>query len=150
VKYNAAYLRIDTIEQGLRDLCDFNVQGEGYGLSYKIASDNLKIGHNIVSDSCNAIDLTRREWERVAKDNDSIFINIEVLCSDREEHRRRTQTRLNEVNGLKLPTWEEIESREYHPWEDDRIIIDTACKSIEESFKELSEKIESYLESKLI
>ena len=147
-KYNAGYLRIDTIKQGLRDLCNFNVEGEGYRLSYRIANDNLKAGHNVVSDSCNPIDLTRREWEQVAKDSNSIFINIEIVCSDKEEHRQRVETRTNEVNGLNLPTWEEIESREYHLWKDDRIIIDTAGKSIEESFEELSEKINFCLKVK--
>jgi predicted kinase len=144
-EYNAGYLRIDTIEQGLRDLCDFDVQGEGYRLSYRIASDNLKIGRNVVADSCNPIDLTRREWEKVAEENNSIFINIEVLCSDKGEHKKRVETRLNEVKDLKLPTWKEIENREYHLWESDRIIIDTAGKSIEESFEELKEKIKLYL-----
>ena len=60
-KYNAVYLRIDTIEQGLRDLCYFDVQGEGYRLSYRIAADNLKLKHNVVTDSCNPVNFTRKE-----------------------------------------------------------------------------------------
>lgn len=32
-KHKAVYLRIDTIEQGLRDLCNVKVQGEGYRLA---------------------------------------------------------------------------------------------------------------------
>jgi predicted kinase len=147
-KYNGAYLRIDTIEQALWDLCNFKAQGEGYRLSYRIAGDNLRIGHNVISDSCNPINVTRREWENVANENNSQFINIEVICSNKQERRKRVETRINEVKGLKLPTWKEVENREYQPWEDDRIIIDTAGKSIEESFKELSKKIEIYLKVK--
>lgn len=30
---NAAYLRIEALEQGLRDLCSVPVQGEGYRLA---------------------------------------------------------------------------------------------------------------------
>lgn len=41
-EYDAVYLRIDTVEQGLRDICGLDVQGEGYRLSYRIAADNLK------------------------------------------------------------------------------------------------------------
>ena len=78
-EYNAVYLRIDTVEQGLRDLCNWEVQGEGYELSYRIASDNLRLGQNVVSDSCNPVDFTRRKWESVAKENGSAFINIEVF-----------------------------------------------------------------------
>jgi predicted kinase len=143
-EYGAVYLRIDTIEQGLRDLCRFEVQGEGYRLSYRIAGDNLKLGQHVVADSCNPVSLTRREWENVAKENDSLFINIEVLCSNKEEHKKRIETRKSEITGLKLPDWKDVENREYHSWETERIIIDTANKSIEESFEELKKKINSY------
>ena len=140
-EYNAFYLRIDTIEQGLRDLCNFDVQGEGYRLSYKIAADNLQLGHNVVADSCNPITLTRKEWENVATQNNSRFVNIEVICSDKEEHRKRVETRKNDIQGLKLPTWEDIKNREYHLWESKKITIDTANKSVEDSFEELKRKI---------
>ena len=149
-EYNAVYLRIDTIEQGLRDLCDFDVEGEGYRLSYRIAIDNLKLGNNVVSDSCNPINLTRREWEEVADKNDSVFVNIEIVCSDKVEHRRRVEKRENEVEGLRLPTWQEVETREYHSWESERIIIDTANKTIEESFNECNDKIQLYLRKNLL
>jgi predicted kinase len=65
-KLHSAYLRIDTIEQGLRDLCSVDVQGEGYRLAYRIAGDNLRLGVSVIADSCNPIELTRRELERVA------------------------------------------------------------------------------------
>ena len=144
-KYNAFYLRVDTIEQGLKDLCNYNVQGEGYRLSYHIAADNLKIGHNVVADSCNPINLTRREWENVAKSNNSIFINIEIICSDKDEHRKRIETRISEIEGLKLPDWNDVENREYHQWESDRIVIDTANKTVEMCIEELENKIRKYL-----
>lgn len=140
-KYQAVYLRIDTIEQGLRDLCDFDVEGEGYELSYRIAADNLKLGINVVADSCNPIILTRKKWEEVAVETNSIFINIEVICSDKNEHRRRIETRVTEVENLRLPTWKEVENREYHPWKKERILIDTANKTLQVSQKELDERI---------
>lgn len=40
----AVHLRIDTIEQALRDLCGIVVEGEGYRLAYRIAADNLRLG----------------------------------------------------------------------------------------------------------
>lgn len=144
-KYDAIYLRIDTVEQALRDLCNFNVQGEGSRLSYRIASDNLNLKHNVVSDSCNSIYLTRQEWENVAMNSESIFVNIEVICSDKKEHKKRVETRVNDIKGLRLPTWEEVESRKYDSWKNKRIIIDTANKSVNESFIELNERIKQYL-----
>jgi predicted kinase len=94
---SGAYIRIDTIEQGLRNFCYFNVQGEGYWLAYRIVADNLKLGINVISDSCNPWILTRKEWENVALENNADYINIEVICSDLEEHKRRVENRINEI-----------------------------------------------------
>ena len=65
----AAYLRIDTVEKALLDLCSFNAEGEGYRLSYRVAADNLRLGVSVVADSCNTMELTRREWQAVAAAN---------------------------------------------------------------------------------
>ncbi len=62
-----SYLRIDTVEQALRDLCSTQVVGEGYRLAYRIASDNLNLGNSVIADSCNPIELTRKEWQEVAQ-----------------------------------------------------------------------------------
>jgi len=143
-EYGAAWLRVDTIEQTLRDLCGYDPQGEGYRLAYRIATDNLRAGVCVVADSCNPIELTRDEWEAVATDNGVQAVNIEIVCSDRNEHRRRVETRLTDVDGLKLPTWADVEAREYHPWTARHITIDTAGKTPEESFEELTKIIENY------
>jgi predicted kinase len=126
---HAVYLRIDTIEQALRELCSVEVQGEGYRLVYRIAADNLRVGMSVVADSCNPIELTRREWERVALEARAEYVNIEVMCSDAREHRRRVETRISTVSGLRLPTWRDVEQREYHAWTVDRIVIDTAKRT---------------------
>lgn len=140
-RLGAVYLRIDSIEQGLRDLCSIDVEGEGYRLSYRIAADNLRLGHAVVADSCNPIELTRREWEQVARDSRTEFVNIEVVCSDASEHRRRVQRRVAEIPGLRLPSWSEVRKREYHAWAVDRIVIDTAGRSPAASARELLTKL---------
>lgn len=131
------YLRIDTIEQGLRDLCSVDVEGEGYRLAYRIAADNLRAGNHVVADSCNSIELTRREWESVAIQQGADFVNIEVICSDAAEHRRRVEQREGEVPGLTLPTWQQVIDREYEPWTSGRTVVDTAKRSLDESLNEL-------------
>ena len=142
-RLSAVHLRIDTIEQGLRDLCAIKVQGEGYRLSYRIAMDNLRLGISVVADSCNPIELTRDEWEQVALEAQVRYLNIEVVCSNKVEHRRRVETRVQSISGLKRTTWEEVEHREYHPWTRDRIVIDTSEKSAAACFDELSSKLSS-------
>lgn len=133
----AAHLRIDTIEQGLRDLCSFDVEGEGYRLAYRIAADNLRLGTSVVADSCNPLELTRREWENVAREAGVRYVNIEVVCSDSREHRRRVDTRAQDIAGLKQPTWDEVKKRTYDAWTVDRIVVDTAAKSVEDCVGEL-------------
>src|SRR5262245_38037712 len=136
----AVYARIDTIEQALRDLCSIDVQGEGYRLAYRVAADNLRLGNSVVADSCNPIELTRREWERVAVDTGARYVNIEIVCSDLREHRRRVENRLGTVAGLRLPTWREVAEREYHGWTVDRVVVDTFGRSEGECLDELLAK----------
>jgi len=133
----AAYLRIDTIEQALRDLCAIDVQGEGYRLAYRIAADDLRLGRDVVADSCNPIELTRREWREVAHQAGARPVDVEIVCSDRDEHRRRVETRPSTVPGLTLPTWRAVVEREYHPWTVERVVIDTAGRTEQECFDEL-------------
>jgi predicted kinase len=142
-RMKAAYLRIDTIEQGLRDLCGIVVEGEGYRLAYRVAADSLRLGVNVIADSCNPIELTRSEWEAVARDTRARCVNIEVICSNALEHRQRIETRKSSVGGLVLPTWEAVMCREYHAWTRERIMIDTARKTENECFEELFSKLNS-------
>jgi predicted kinase len=128
-RVGAVYLRVDTIEQGLRDLCAVSVQGEGYRLSYRVAADNLNLGVSVIADSCNPIELTRDEWEQVALGAQARYVNIEMVCSNKAEHRRRVERRIPSIPGLKRTTWEEVEKREYHPWARSRIVVDTADRS---------------------
>jgi predicted kinase len=137
----AAHVRIDTIEQALRDLCSVNVQGEGYRLAYSVASDILYAGVSVVADSCNPIELTRREWEEVALGAGARYVNIEVICSDAREHRERVESRSSTVVGLRLPTWADVESREYHDWTVERVVLDTSRRSVVECLNELISKL---------
>ncbi len=142
-RMQAFHLRIDTVEQALRDLCGIDVEAEGYRLAYRVAADNLRLGVSVVADSCNPIELTRSAWETVARDSQTRCVNIEVICSDAVEHRRRVETRKPTVTGLTLPTWEAVTRREYHPWTKKRIVIDTARKTENECFEELLSKLKS-------
>jgi predicted kinase len=140
-RMGAAHLRIDTIEQALRELCAIDVQDEGYRLAYRVASDILNAGVSVVADSCNPIEQTRRAWERVAQDAGARHVNIEVVCSDRREHRARVEMRASTIPGLRLPTWHEVETREYHDWTVERVVLDTSRRLEGECVDELLLKL---------
>lgn len=141
-RLGATYLRIDTIEQGIRDLLNFDVEAEGYRLAYRVAADNLAIGQIVVADSCNPIALSRREWQQVALGAGVPYFDIEVCCSDTLEHKKRIESRSSEVPGLELPSWVDVQAREYDAWTEPRIVIDTAGRSESESLRELLEQLE--------
>ena len=91
--------------------------------------------------------MTREEWEAVALSHNALFVNIEIICSDPKEHRLRSETRQTDMKNLHLPTWQDIFKREYHPWEQEHIIIDTAHKSLHDSHIELENKLKVYFEN---
>ena len=136
-RLGAVYLRIDTIEQALRDQ-DLLVNGpEGYVLAYRLAADNLRLGLDVVADSVNPLQVTREAWRDVARQADATFCEIEVICSDEREHRRRVESREREVPGLRLPSWQDVVDRRYEPWQRERIVIDTAARTPAQSKERL-------------
>jgi len=136
-KLGACWLRIDTIEQALRDLCSVAVEGEGYELAYRLAADNLRVGNTVIADSCNPIQLTRDLWRQVGDDHASTWFDVEIVCSDPIEHRRRVENREVAVDNLVLPDWDQVVNREYHPWDRERLVIDTADRQADDCVAEV-------------
>ena len=125
-RIGANYLRIDSIEQALRDSEVQSLDDAGYRVGHAVAEDNLRLGCTVVADCVNPLTLTRDAWADVAKRAGVAVIEVEIICSDVREHRRRVETRVSDVPGVRPLTWDEVLSREYHSWERDRIVIDTA------------------------
>jgi hypothetical protein len=66
---------------------------------------------------------------------------IEVKCSDAGEHRRRVETRATYIPRLRLPTWGEVISREYHRWDREHLVIDTAGRTVEQIVRTLRDAL---------
>ncbi len=97
----------------------------------------------VVVDYVNPLAITRAAWGRVADNSDARIFEIEVICSDPAEHRRRVETRSSDVAGLTLPSWEDVLRREYQPWATPRLVIDTATRSVADVLAELRSRIEA-------
>jgi predicted kinase len=142
----AMHIRIDSIEQAIRDCMPVvppSLDEAGYRIGYAIARDNLRIGHTVIADSVNPLLITRDAWLQVGQKAQACMIEIEVICSDSHEHRSRVETRLRDISGLRLPTWKEIISREYHPWNREHIVIDTANRTVGQNIEILREALPS-------
>jgi predicted kinase len=125
----AAHLRIDSIEQVLRR-AGRPVEAEGYEVAYTVAEDNLRVGRPVVADCVNPWPLTRRAWQSVAERARVASLDIEIVCSDVAEHRRRVESREPDIAGESLPTWQEVVERDYRDWDTDRLVVDTARSDI--------------------
>jgi predicted kinase len=133
-RLGALYVRIDSIEQAIRESSAItgSLDDAGYRVGYAVAEDNLRLGRTVVADSVNPLGLTRDAWVDVADRAQVRAVEIEVVCSDPREHRRRVETRAADIAGFTMPAWDDVVSREYHAWDRDRIVIDTARRSIED------------------
>lgn len=137
----ATYLRVDVVEQAMRN-ARIAVNGpEGYMVCYELAKQNLRLGLDVIADTVNPITITRQAWRGVAESLQITFVEIEVVCSDKREHRHRICTRRTDIPGLILPTWDEVKSRQYEAWDRERLIIDTADQTVEESLRMLRERL---------
>jgi predicted kinase len=133
----AVYLRIDTIEQAMLRSGGRLIGPEGYAVAYALAADQLRLGWRVVADSVNPLTVTRAAWRAVGMQAQVAYVEIEVICSDRDQHRRQVEMRTADIGGQKLPSWQAVITREYQAWDQAPLVIDTAGKSVEQSFAEL-------------
>ena len=139
----ATYLRIDGIEQAIR--ASGTLAGEvgpsGYLVAYALAEANLALGQDVVADSVNPLAITRSAWRRAAANASSPCVEIEVVCSDPMEHRRRVETRKADIAGLRVPSWDDVQRHAYEAWDRPRLVLDTAGRSAADLLAELHRRI---------
>jgi predicted kinase len=133
----ATHLRVDSIEQAIRACAPLipPLHDAGYRIAYAMAEDNLRIGCTVVADSVNPLQITRDAWLEVGKHAHVSTIEIEIICSDPDEHRVRVEKREPDILGLRLPTWQDVVSREYQAWNREHLVIDSAIRSIDENVR---------------
>jgi predicted kinase len=131
---SAVYVRIDSIEQALRN-AGCQVEGEGYSVAYAVAEDNLRLGRAVIADCVNPWPLTRSDWRAVAERAGVRALDVEIVCSDAVEHRRRVESRRPDIAGHQLPTWSQVVERDYGAWTGDRLVVDTARLDVEQSVR---------------
>ena len=128
----AVHLRIDSIEfaiwaagRGRQAMDDV-----GYRVAHAVAADNLRVGNIVIADAVNPVAVTRTAVVGSGRWLAGAGVEIEVMCSDRDEHRRRAEARASDIPGFTPPTWEEVLSREYHQWDREHLVIDTSGRTV--------------------
>ncbi len=140
-RLEAVHLRIDTIEQAIRSAnvlaLDADMGPAGYIVACHIATDNLRMGRTVITDSVNPDSVTREAYRAVANAETAAFLEVEVICSDKTEHRKRIETRKTDITGLILPRWQSVVAREYESWDGPRLVLDTAVLSADECLERI-------------
>ncbi|WP_368882673.1 AAA family ATPase [Proteus mirabilis] len=133
-RLNALYLRIDTIEQAIRkaDEDSREMGPAGYFVAYSLARENLQLGATVIADSVNPLALTRDAYREIALSTRTGYLEIEIICSDIIEHRKRVETRVSEVEGLTLPDWKQVTDLVYEPWNREHLVLDSYSLSSDE------------------
>ncbi|APC91594.1 MULTISPECIES: AAA family ATPase [Francisella] len=140
---NTVYYRIDTVEYYLKKAYSQELTKQGYELVYYQAKENLELAKNVAVDCCNPITETRSLWNKLADIDSTKVINIEIICSDRQVHQNRVETRYKN-NPNRYPTWQNISDRDYQPWLQGVISIDIAKANNAESFQTLMNYLKEY------
>ena len=136
----AAHLRIDTIEQSLK-AAGLAVGATGYEIANALAADSLMLGRPVVADCVNPVLASRNGWRETALRCSTRLVEVEIICSDVAEHRRRVENRVTDIEGLVLPGWDEITSKLYEPWDRAHFVLDTAGTSVDRLVDELEAHI---------
>jgi predicted kinase len=139
----AVYIRVDSIEVALKNssLQIHSAEDAGYLAALAVAKDNLLHGLDVVADTVNPIELTRRWWIEAAEACNARLLNVEIVCSDQAEHRRRVKKRRSDIVGLDLPDWKRVQSRDYEDWTGNRVVLDTSKPSMNDCVKGIIEAL---------
>lgn len=136
-RMGAVYLRADTIENAIVEGgITQPIEGAGYVVGYRVATENLLLGNSVVADSVNPWELTRQAWRDSATGASAPFVDIEIICSDTAEHRRRIEDRGGSV------TWDDVLGRDYHDHQSTSVLrLDSAILSAEEAVNQIEQHV---------
>jgi predicted kinase len=139
------YLRVDRIEQAIVAWSSVShpLGPVGYAVAYALAEEQLQLGLDVIVECVNPVAVTRDGWLDIATTVGAVPIEVEVICSDEAEHRRRVESRVSDVDGLSKPTWSAVLKREYEPWSRERLVIDTAKTSPESAVDRIAAQMVS-------
>ncbi|GAB3582107.1 2-C-methyl-D-erythritol 4-phosphate cytidylyltransferase [Calidifontibacter terrae] len=136
-RLRAAYVRVDTIEQAMRDSGEIERPSVGgYAVGYAVTADQLSCGVSVVADSVNPLEVTRSAWRQVADHAGARVLEVEIVCSDETEHERRVTDRIADIAGLVPPTWGQVMDHGYADHEPD-LQIDSAASGVAESVDQI-------------
>jgi predicted kinase len=132
LRLRAAVIRVDAIEAAIvRHGLDSHPVGPiGYAIAHEIASGCLRAGTSVVVDAVNPVAAARSGWQSLAVSIAAPLTFVEVVLADGAEHRRRVAARVSDLDGLVVPSWDDVLASGYEPWDESRdgmrLVVDGA------------------------
>ncbi|MGH7012494.1 MAG: AAA family ATPase [Caulobacteraceae bacterium] len=138
-RLGAVWLRIDSMDQAIWDsgTAPEDLRDWTYRAAQAAAQDNLRLGLDVVGDCVNDVEAARAGWEGAARLSGSSIVWLEIVCGDKTAHRRRIESRIEDVPGLRTPSWPKVRARAFEPMSRNRFLADTAGKTVAQSVAEL-------------
>lgn len=139
-RLSAAYVRVDAIEAAMWRAGIAREQPTGlaaYVVAHAVAEGSLAAGGTVVVDAVNPVEDARRGWRELAAQARRRLRVVEVVCSDVEEHRRRVEERAPDLEGHAVPSWADVEARDYEPWREPRLVVDTSAEPVDDAVERI-------------
>lgn len=140
-------LEASLVEHGVLNTDQLN--GVGYTLLKNLVSEHLNRQTHVVLDFIGDKNRVNRFWPDLESNE---ILSIECVCSDREEHRKRIETRDRNIKGWYELEWSDVElaKNRYQPLMDNNYVVDTSKKSCgldyDEILKDIHVRILNFLE----
>lgn len=118
----AAHIRIDAIETAVirSGVATPPLGAVGYLVAHQVATSCLLAGTPVVVDAVSPVPAARAGWAALAHATGTALRAIEVEVTDAAEHRRRVEARRSDLDGLLVPTWEQVTALAYEAWVTER------------------------------
>lgn len=99
-----------------------------YELLTTLAERQLATGQSVILDSVASFERIRSQWRKLAERYSAEWRVVECICTDEALHRERLTKRERGIPGWHELDWSDVErvAGYYEPWDEDRLIIDTA------------------------
>lgn len=72
----------------------------------------------------NPLEITRKAWSRVAENASARIAEDQIICSDKDDHKREWILAPGDVVGLRLPACQQVIEYAHEEWVSVPIVID--------------------------
>lgn len=85
------------------------------------------------------VDTVETALARAAGVHGAHVLEVELVCTDVDLHRRRLESRVLDLPGLENPSWEQVTGGEHEGWHRDHLELDTPVHSAEQAARRILE-----------